>query len=112
MAYLIGEGSVAFGVGQTVRGFGSQLLLYSLGSRTRPTMLEKQAQRPPMDRMMLDVEYIETRATRQHLECAQRVIEDMLMIYSVELCPVQKIFEIRKFEDRHATGFQTGLHRL
>jgi hypothetical protein len=56
MAYLIGEGSVAFGVGQTVRGFGSQLLLYSLGSRTRPTMLEKQAQRPPMDRMMLDVE--------------------------------------------------------
>jgi hypothetical protein len=64
MAYLIRESSVSLGVGQTVRGFGLELLLYSLGSRARRTVLEEQAQRSSMYRMILDVEYLETRATR------------------------------------------------
>src|SRR6478752_2609306 len=72
-------------------------------------MRDEQAQRTAVDRYQLDVGYDEAMTPAKRLDRARGIIAEVLMVDRVELQLVDKIVQIRRFDDGNAPGFEQPL---
>jgi hypothetical protein len=57
-----------------------------------------------MNGLSANVEDVQTSTARQYMDCGQRIIEYVLMVYRIELCMINQIAQVRKFEDSYSVA--------
>src|SRR5208283_5276087 len=105
---LLPERRVASGAGKAVLFLFFQHRTNPAFDRTYAGMLKEDSQRAAVDRLPDNIPQLQARARHQISYCAERIVENVLVVDRVEFNLVEQIAQIRKLERRRSARFQTG----